>query len=440
MKTLLRLIEKDITRFLKDKPGFVLTFVVPMVLIIIFGSIFGDNGSPRGKSSIILVDESNTLVSRLIVSRLDSSETIRPVKSYRSEETQKEVKFTETSAMKWVKEGKFAAAIVMPEDFFTDTSTAVKFKFYYDPKNEIESAMIRGDLEQNIMSQIPRLLPVLIQRNALSALGRDSVKTIIRKIGGVLDRYLDIPVDTFVNRTMNIDSSSLYSKSVGTSKDGNILSRIVKFDSKQLVGEQISNPWLTRTVGGWAVMFLLFSLTGAANSLFEERQEGTLKRLMCMPLTRTQILLGKYLYTMLLGVVQLSVLFFFSWVFFRVDIFSNFFNLFIVIICSVAAAVSFGMLITSVAKSLSQAASISTLVVLIMSAVGGSWFPTSILPDWMQVLSKATITYWSVEAFQQVLWRQSSIGPIMINIFVLLTIALLINSFALIRFKKGNIL
>ena len=187
------------------------------------------------------------------------------------------------------------------------------------------------------------------------------------------------------------------------------------------------------------MMFLLFSLTGASTSLFEEKQEGTLKRLLCMPVNRAQILWSKYIYAIILGFIQLLVLFIFSWALFGVEIWANFINLLIVIISSSAAAVAFGMLITSFVSSLSQANGLSTLLILVMSAVGGSWFPTSILPNWMQLISKATITYWSVEAFLQVLWRHSSFSGIALNVGILLLIAVLVNSYALIRFKKGMI-
>ena len=187
-------------------------------------------------------------------------------------------------------------------------------------------------------------------------------------------------------------------------------------------------------------MFLLFSLTGASTSLFEERSEGTLKRLLCMPIKRTHILWSKYIYTMLLGIVQLYVLFIFSWLLFKVDVFSNFGNLFIVIAASSAAAVSFGMLITSMANSLSQASGLSTLFILMMSAIGGSWFPITLLPDWMQTISKMTLTYWSVEAFLQVLWRHSSFSGIATNVLVLLSIAFVVNYYSLLRFKRKGIL
>ena len=224
-----------------------------------------------------------------------------------------------------------------------------------------------------------------------------------------------------------------------SSEEGNIIKGLIKFENEQVVGEEIKSPGVTRTVGGWAVMFLLFSIVGASISLFEEKQEGSLKRLLCSPVSRTQILWSKYIYTMLLGFFQLSVMFLFAWFVFDVDIFTNLGNLIIMIIFASAAAVSFGMIITAHTKSINQANGIATLIILIMSALGGSWFPIIFLPEWMQFIAKFTITYWSVEGFLQVLWRNASFTEILYHIGALGLMAVLANWYAIIKFKRGNI-
>ena len=58
MKNILRLLNKDLLRFITDKPAVMLTFLVPAVLIVIFGSIFGGGSGSRGKIPIIVVNES----------------------------------------------------------------------------------------------------------------------------------------------------------------------------------------------------------------------------------------------------------------------------------------------------------------------------------------------------------------------------------------------
>ncbi len=437
MKQVLRLVKKDIIRFLKDRPAILLTFAVPILLILIFGNIFGGSRS-SGKVNVIFVNESNSKIAKLIESKLDSSKSIRLVKEFVPDDSDVPQFFDEETAKQFIKEGKVSAAVVIPEDFFADTSSSIKFKYYYDPKNEIESSIIQGTIQQTIMTQIPRAFPVLMQRQANKFLGDSTADSFREEMAGVIGEYFNVPADSVFNFQLGTSEDSIL-EDTGSSASGNIMNELVKFESEQLVGQDIQSPGVTRTVGGWAVMFLLFSITGAATSLFEEIQEGSLKRLMCMPLKKSHILWSKYIYSVLLGIVQLMSMFIFAWIVFNVDIFSNFGNLLLVIISSSAAAVSFGMIITAFAKSLNQANGIATLLILVMSAVGGAWFPVSLLPDWMQIISKFTITYWSVEGFLQVLWRQADFMGIAVHILILLSIAFLVNFYSVIRFKSGKV-
>ncbi len=99
------------------------------------------------------------------------------------------------------------------------------------------------------------------------------------------------------------------------------------------------------------------------------------------------------------------------------------------------------MIITAASNSLAQANGISTLFILIMSALGGSWFPVTLFPDWMQVVSKFTLTYWSVEAFMQVLWRDSSFQDIFFPyIVILIGIEAVANYVAINLFKNKQVI
>jgi ABC-2 type transport system permease protein len=441
LKNIIHLLKKDFLRFFKDKPAVMLTFLVPAVLIIIFGSIFGGDGGSRGKIPIIVVNESGIELAEFIESEIDSSESLRSVKSIKDEEGIEKA-ITHEKAIELVKTGKYPAALVMPEDFFSDTSAALNFKYYYDPRNEIESQLITGTIQKTIFTQLPQLFPLLMQKQAKEFLGdtkSDSFKT---DIASMLGDYFGMDEEEVIESMTTIDINELSSNdSTNTASDDfDFINNLIKFDSKQLVGEEVKNPGVTRIVGGWAIMFLLFTLTGAATSIFEEKQEGTLKRMLCMPITKSQFLWAKYIYSILLGIAQLWVLFLFAYFLYDVDIFSNLFNLIVVIIISAAAAVAFAMIITSASKSLAQANGIATLFIMVMSALGGSWFPVTLFPDWLQAIAKFTLTYWSVEAFLQVLWRNASVQDIFFPyIIILVGIAIIANYIALHLFKKRQV-
>lgn len=440
MKNIIQMFKKDFTRFVNDKTAVLLTFLVPAVLIIIFGNIFGGNSNhSRGKANVIFVNQSNSEIVKVIEEKLDSSKSIRLVKKYRVEETDSIINFTEDIAKEYVKTGKRSAAIVFPIDFLSDTSATMNIKFYYDPKDEIESSIIQGEIQKTIFSQLPEIFPALLSRQANNFIGTTEGENFRNDMAEMVSSYFDVPKDSILKFTNTQITSGLLNQNSSDSSSGSFIENLINFDSEQLVGKELKNPQVTRIVGGWAIMFLLFTITAVATTLFEEKQEGTLRRLLCMPVTRSEILMSKYFFSMALGIIQLLVLFIFSWAIFDVDIFTNFINLFIVIVVSASAAVSFGMIITSHATSLGQANGIATLLILVMSAVGGAWFPTFLFPDWLQVVSKFTLTYWAVEAFQQVMWRHAELSAITTNLGILITIAIVFNLYAINRFNKGKI-
>lgn len=442
MKNIIRLLNKDILRFINDKPAVMLTFLVPAVLIIIFGSIFGGGSGSRGRIPIIVVNESKVELADLLEREIDSSSSLRSIKVYSDEEGNKNT-ITEEKAIELVKSGKYPAALVLPVNFFNDTSSSLIIKYYYDPRNEIESQLIKGTIQQTIFTKMPRLFPLLMQNQAQSFLGSEKADSFKTEIAEMMSSYFGTEESVVLESMTNFDITEIMNSDSSDSTDNSsfdVMNNLIKFDSEQLVGTEIKNPGVTRMVGGWAIMFLLFTLTGAATSIFEEKQEGTLKRFFCMPVSRSEFIWAKYLYSIILGIIQLFVLFLFAYFLYDVDIFSNFTNLMVVILASASAAVAFGMIITAYSKSLAQANGIATLFILIMSALGGSWFPVSLFPDWMQVISKFTLTYWSVEAFLQVLWRNASLTEILFPyMFILIAIAIIANYFALYLFKKRQV-
>ncbi len=439
MKTVLTLFKKDVYRFLSDKPALLLTFILPAVLILIFGEIFSGSGGQQSRIPIIFVNESSSSVAKIIEDKLDSSKALKPVKQIRLGAENRTVLFNAENAKNYVKEGKFSTAIILPKDFISDSSASMNIVVYYDPKDAIEYSLITGNIQEIIYSTIPSVFPTLLQNKWKNEIGTTKAERFRKSMSKTVSEYFGVSSDS-VAKYMSLPINSRQSVSSKNSPMSKIFSELINFKSNQVVGKEISNPGATRTVGGWAIMFLLFSIVGASISLFEEKQQGTLKRLLTMPVSRNQIIWSKYLYTTLLGIIQLTVMFLFAWAVFNVDIFSNLFNLSLMIIASTLAAVSFGMLITSFAKSLNQANGISTILILTMSAIGGSWFPVFLLPEWMQTISKTTITYWSVDGFLQVLWRHGDFSSIIINLAVLLGIAAAVNSIALYRFKKTDIL
>jgi len=436
LKNILNLIKKDYILFWNDKPAVGLTFIVPIFLIFLFGSIFSGSGTRPTGIRVAFLNNSNSKIAMKLESVLDTTKAFELIRNF-TDEKGKTSAFDTNSIKDFVRKGNVSAALVIPGDAYTDTSMGMKLKFYYDPKNEMEMQLIEGLLTQSIMSQMPSLFMTSVQRRSESLLGNEKGRSFNKKITGLVSEYFNIDTSK-MNKWMSLqDTSSTFGDTA--SNKSNFFNDLLRIDKEQLVGKEVNNPGATRSVGGWAIMFLLFSLTGASTSLLDENKSRVILRILSAPVSREQILFGKYLYNFSLGCIQLLVMFFAGYVLFHIDIFSNFFNLLLIIISASLASTAFGMFLASISRTQSQASGLGTLLILTMSGIGGAWFPTFILPPFIQILSKFSLVYWAMEGFMDVLWRGAGTFDILPRVGVLIGIAVIINIFSIIRFRKGNL-
>jgi ABC-2 type transport system permease protein len=428
LKTVIALIKKEFILFWKDKVAVSLTFLVPAVLIFIFGSVFGGSGNISG-IRLAFINDSGAPIAMKLEKTLDTTKTFFLVKKYKDEQGN-EKRFDINSVKDFVKKGSASAALVIPADAYTDTSLGLKLKYYYDPKNEIETQLIQGMLQKIVMESLPGMFMDNMWRRSEKYLGKDSGGQFNRQIASVIGKYYKVDTALLTHSNLN-DTNSDTGK-----KQTDFFSNMLQIDKEQLIGKEIVNPNVTRNVGGWALMFLLFTLTGAASSIFDEQKSGVILRLLSAPVSGVHILWSKYIFSILLGIIQLFVLFLAGMFFFKIDIFSNIFNLMMVILAGATACTAFGMLLAAFCRTAAQASGWGTFLILTMSAIGGAWFPTFLMPGFIQVISKFTIVYWAVDGFLMVLWRNASFTDILPNLAFLFGTAAVINTISIIRFRK----
>lgn len=435
MKTIFSLFKKDYRLFWNDKVAVSLTFFVPVMLILLFGAVFNRSSDPQG-IKLGFISESNSPIAARIENTLDTMKTFRLIKTYKDD--QGLIKTLDTNTVKSIiKKGELSSALIIPADAYTDTSSGLKIRFYYDPRNDIEMQLVQGMLQKTIMEQMPLLFQKGMQRQSLKYLGTQKGNLFNSEIASVVGRYFD--VDTASVISWGVSDTLLSEGNSGTSGFGNFFSNILQIEKQQLVGKKITGSWATRNVGGWAMMFLLFSITASASSLFDEKKAGVMLRILSSPVSRLQILWSKYLFNISLGIIQLSVLFITGALFYDIDLFSNLPNLIIMVICGSLVCTAFGMLLAAFSRTAAQANGWGTFLILTMSAIGGAWFPTFLMPPFIQFLSKFTFVYWTIEGFIRVLWNRSDFLEILPIAGILLGITLLINSISVWRFKKGDI-
>ncbi|MFI5251480.1 MAG: ABC transporter permease [Bacteroidota bacterium] len=434
MRTVLQLIKKDYRLFFHDRRAVSMTFIVPIVLIIVWGAVFSRVDSGPEKLHLAFINNSSAPVAKQIEATLDTMHAFSLIRTYQDDQGNS-IPFDTNSIKEYVLKGNASAALVLPVDMFTDTSSGVKLKFYYDPKNTMEIQVIDGLIQQTVYRQMPDIFQQITQQSARSYLGAAKGKIFTHSIDSIVQKYFG--VQHFTSRWDTLLATQDTTRA-GTEQN-KFFENIIRLEREQVAGKEIVNPWATRSVGGWAIMFLLFTLTASASSLFEEKRSGVVLRLLASPVSRVQILWSKYIYNMSLGIIQLMVLFSFGSILYKIDVFSHLFNLIVLVIAAATACAAFGMLLAAVSKTAAQANGLGTLLILTMSSVGGAWFPTSFMPSYVQTFSKLTLVYWTMDGFLKVLWSGATFIELLPNLGILFSIAFLITLVSAWQFKKGHV-
>ena len=404
----------------------ILTFLLPIPLITVFAFAFG-GGNGKGtidKIPLLVSDEDNSVLSQQTVTDLDSVKLLNVILC----------KYD--SGINLVKTGKRAAIFDIPKGFSDSVKASKKFhwKLEYDAAESMEMGMLQQLLAQGLYrGKVVKMAGEKMITNSIGAQfpGMDSstFKFVFSKIK---ENFGDAESDTS-------KKSSGKSSGGGGGGMGN-MNETMKLETESVVSAELTSPGLVHAVAGTAVMMLLFSLTGMGGSLLDEKEQGTLKRLLYSPIHPSQIMLGKMFASILVACVQLTIMFTFTSFVFGLKVHDKILPLALVILATAFACSGFGVFLATIAKSRSQLQGLSTLIILSMSVLGGSMVPTFIMPSWMQNISCFTLNYWSVQGFYDVLWRQLPLSGILLmrlGILLLIGACFILLSF---RFFRKNVL
>jgi ABC-2 type transport system permease protein len=432
---------KDLRLFFRDRVGMALGFLLPIVLISVFGAVFGsmggddDGGLP--KQTIRVADADRTDASRKFIEALRHS----PLADVVTESDGKP--FTRDALVEAVKKGRAPLALVIEPGFEArvDQDGTPALEMLRDPAKEMEFRIASQALMPAVMEATggrqARKLPLNILRSFVGdeALGKGDLRDLEMKSDALFEAMSKWTSESAPTRSVGTDAApSMASFDFMGSMLG-VKDTAVTPDN-QTAGERRKMGMLAQSVAGTAVMMLLFGLAGCGSTILQERDSGTLRRLLITPAPRAAILAGKFAFTFVVGLLQLAVMFAFGALVFRIPIFRNAGGLLVVAIATCAACTAFGIFIATVGRTQKQVEGISTLVILLMSSLGGSWWPLFITPKWMQVAGHFTLNAWAMDGFLGVLAYGLSIRDLLLPISVLLGVATVLVALSVMFFHR----
>jgi ABC-type multidrug transport system permease subunit len=162
-----------------------------------------------------------------------------------------------------------------------------------------------------------------------------------------------------------------------------------------------------QNVPGFSVTFLLLGmLLGVSLGILDERDWGTLERVRALPVSASNILVGKLVSRFVVGVVQMLVLFAVGYVLFGISLGPEPWALALPIVGIVFAGTAFGLIVAAGARTRDSVLPLGSIVIVTMAAVGGCWWPIDLEPRWMRSVALAFPTTWAMEAFNDLMIRR----------------------------------
>ncbi|MDE5417344.1 ABC transporter permease [Labilibaculum sp. DW002] len=400
---------KDIQQYFKDKTAVFLSLLLPIALMTIFALMYGGIGGSKESKPITLLftDQDNTEISKEVYTTLNKEDGLNLIAK------------TLPEAEMLVKKGKNSAVLVLYKGFQDSVEAGNKapMELFYDEAKEIEVGLLQQALWSNLFgitmkrSMKGKVNSFIKEKNP--KLSDSEIIDIQEQVASQFGEFEASDDSTELEENSNLPMTAL----IGEEKNGNL--------------------GLVQAIAGMAIMMLLFSVSASGASLLKEKEEGTLRRLLVAPISPQSILYGKMLSTLFLAILQLTVMFLYSWLALGLDIFINLPALILMILSSAIACSSFGIFMASVCKSRKQVESLSTLIILVISALGGSMMPMFFMPAIMQKIAVISVNYWAMDGFFDIFWRQLPISEIYPKMLVLLGIGALLTTISVISFKRN---
>lgn len=202
-------------------------------------------------------------------------------------------------------------------------------------------------------------------------------------------------------------------------------------------GERLEIPsGFQQAVPGILVMFtLLVLLTSSGTALVQERTAGLLRRLASAPISKAEVLAGKWNGRMILSVIQVTVALLFGTFLFQMDWGPDLGMVIVVLTAWGGFCASAGLWLGTVASTQAQAGGLGVLAANVLAALGGCWWPIEVTPEWMQFVQKLTPTGWTMDALHKLISFQSGVASVIPNVVILLVATAVFGWLAVRRFS-----
>jgi ABC-2 type transport system permease protein len=405
---------KEIQVISRERVWLVILFLLPLM---IGGFMGGANlAMSRSQGDVILLDVG-------LVNQDSGTFGTEMSKMLQSIEQLSVTVYTDVAeAEQQVAKGQAAAAIIIPADFSQkiDGYTPTSVEVMVDPA-ELES----GNIVTGIVKQVVAGITIWGEVQY-------GVRTVFNEAG--------ILAAASPQEARAIEAQNL----------GVVMTRINEMRTNPVIAVSVVDPAGVETgytmqtffaylFPGLTVMFIYFIVGMSSSALLNERETGTLRRLLTATIPRGSILAGKMLAYMLLACVQVVVVFTVAGLVFGTPLGKSPVGLVVLTLVVAFNASAMGMMVAALVKTSKQADSIGLILAFVLAGLGGAMAlsPTSLYRagGFMGAISSLTPHAHAVEGYYRLMAENASFIQILPQIGIVLAMGILFFLIALWRFR-----
>jgi len=369
--------KKEILIIVRDVPGLMILFIMPVLLmaVVVLAQQYVLKNE-MGKTRLLFVDDSHSGFSRLLFQNIVSSG------------------FFETDSM--------AGAAVINKEKATALINRGKYPLgiYIGSRDSVIEIISDPALSGTYRSSMITPLKYLVKGTQT----RSIIEEMLAVSAGEMKPLVDKAIEESAGKLPQVKESF-----AGSEK------------------QEIRPTAIQNIVPGFILFAMFFIVIPLAASIISEKNEGAFQRLRTLPVGIGIILGSKVLVYFVVCLVQFFLMMLVGlWifpVFFglpRLEVGNNIAAILFATSMASFAAIGFGILVGSVSETMAQASLSGSVLVVLLGVISGTFMPVHIMPEALQHISLISPMRWGIDNYLDVFIRGGGIASVLPRSLLLL--------------------
>ena len=407
---LLAAVKKETLLLLRDRVGLSILFLMPMVLIMVMTLIqdaafktLNEKGVP-----VVFVNLDKDSLGILIEQGLRNNELC----SFNDSIDGKPA--TAEQAQLAVADGKFLVGIIIPKG-----ATATIRKNVTQLVNE---TLNTDTVTTHNMATISDSVEIIILADPAAK------KSFLTSITSNLHEFISDVKTKIMFQTFTEQVAEVIPDKSKAPKNTFKKTQVIKYKEiyASKTGDSIIPNAVQHNVPAWAIFAMFFIAIPLSGSIMKEKNEGSVFRLNTMPSSYLLLMNGKIIVYVIVCMIQFLLMLSVGLYILpmlglpKLSLGNSYMGIFLLTSATAFAATGYGVMVGTLSTTEHQAAIMGSLSILLLSALGGIWVPTYIMPELMRHISAFSPLNWALEGFYKLFLRGAPADAILPDVLKLL--------------------